>query len=325
MADPEVLREAERIIAYVEETTRRASELAKDRPARSACFLIVGLQVPAATQILEAELRPLVNSPGEMTLARALRRSSMFGAIGRWSSLARCELDVGTELAGDSRSALEWGWTIAAALRMRLGSAFLVPAVADRSWDTIAAADDNSCDVRPLEDAPLSLSTSEFVAEFREVMAEDASWVEQHIIPILRARADARFQFALESMSSSFVESDRRMAVAKLWAGIESLFDVSQELTFRLSLLVAALLEPPGQARYDCYRHVRALYSIRSRVVHGGRVTDTELRQHISETRTLLSRCLVEMASAETMPQRIDLEKLLCGVPLAVEVHGQES
>ncbi|WP_354697345.1 hypothetical protein DSM112329_02968 [Paraconexibacter sp. AEG42_29] len=55
---------------------------------------------------------------------------------------------------------------------------------------------------------------------------------------------------------------------------LESLFSVSQELSFRLSAAVAHLLGEDRKARHDIFRQVKTLYGLRSKIVHGGTVPE---------------------------------------------------
>ncbi len=56
-----------------------------------------------------------------------------------------------------------------------------------------------------------------------------------------------------------------------LWSAIEALFpSVSTELSFRIALYLAQLIDPPT-GRQSCFERVRDAYSLRSKVTHGSR------------------------------------------------------
>ena len=53
-----------------------------------------------------------------------------------------------------------------------------------------------------------------------------------------------------------------------MWCGLESLFDLQQELSFRLSLCLATLIAPCHE-RYKIYKVAKESYALRSDVAHG--------------------------------------------------------
>jgi hypothetical protein len=55
------------------------------------------------------------------------------------------------------------------------------------------------------------------------------------------------------------------------------LINVSQELTYKLSLTAASLLSPQGAERVALFKTVKRLYALRSKAVHGSELTDIEL------------------------------------------------
>lgn len=101
------------------------------------------------------------------------------------------------------------------------------------------------------------------------------------------------------------------MFAASLWSGIEALFGVQQELSFRIALYVAAFVEPRGQGRFELYRHVKKLYGARSKAVHGAKMTDAELREHICDARKVLSRILCAVIDQGRLLTTDEIERLL--------------
>lgn len=57
---------------------------------------------------------------------------------------------------------------------------------------------------------------------------------------------------------------------AYIWSGIEALIDISQELTFRLALSAASLLETRGEQRYERYLQNQKLYGFFPRLCMAG-------------------------------------------------------
>jgi len=70
---------------------------------------------------------------------------------------------------------------------------------------------------------------------------------------------------------------------------------------WRMALSVASLLEPRGKQRYERYRQTKKLYKIRSKAVHGAELNDDAIRQHVIQSRKLLSDLICHMLDAHTL------------------------
>jgi hypothetical protein len=118
---------------------------------------------------------------------------------------------------------------------------------------------------------------------------DDADWIRTHFDTFNRLATDsASFYFALQAAIDWRYATDQRSAVARLWSGIEAIFDISSELVFRIALLAASLLEPRGEARKARFQEVKKLYGLRSKAVHGSALTDDLLQSAMSDSYHLL-------------------------------------
>ena len=107
---------------------------------------------------------------------------------------------------------------------------------------------------------------------------EDAEWVSGHLEKFNSLAAeDERFRFALESAVDWRYAKDPRAGIARLWAGIESLFGISSELVHRVSLFAATVLMPRGEGCVGEFKRLKKLYGMRSKAVHGEPLHETEL------------------------------------------------
>jgi hypothetical protein len=128
------------------------------------------------------------------------------------------------------------------------------------------------------------------------VTEADAAWVRDHYEASNRLAANSEaFRFALESSTGWRFAKDARSAVAQLWSGIEAIFGISSELIYRVSLLSASLLTPRGDGRKLKFQEIRTLYGLRSKAVHGARLSDAKLAQAIDGSFRLLVDLLVLM------------------------------
>jgi hypothetical protein len=122
----------------------------------------------------------------------------------------------------------------------------------------------------------------------------DADWIKENYEKFngLAAKADS-FRFALTAAVDWQYSSDPRIAIARLWSGIEALFGINSELVYRISLLIACLLESRGAARQARFAQARRLYGIRSKAVHGEEISEQKLTHAMLESSDILSRLLL--------------------------------
>lgn len=288
----------------IDQRKYRASKRLEREGGEFIYLAIIGLKISIDEFefVPEARLQRVEEHPGEMELARALRNSQIVSAIGRYAHGIQHELRVG-------RDALKHAWPVISALRVRTCSEFLVPAFCDRSWSTIAAFEDRSCVAGLYEDIPQARPLSEQAVEIRE---EDLEWVKAHLTAFVELYHNESFSLAAEALATHhhYVE-DERIMTAMLWSGIEALFGVESELRFRLATSVAVALEPRGTERRNLYEAMKRHYDVRSKAVHGGRVSQKILHQHVLDVRSLLSRLLCRFVEIGKVPSQHDIEKMV--------------
>ena len=132
----------------------------------------------------------------------------------------------------------------------------------------------------------------------KEILAhEDAAWIRKHFDCFnALAASSERFRFALDAANDFRYSKDARTAISRLWAGIESLFGISSELVYRASLMAASVLYPRGIQRREYFHHVKKLYAIRSKAVHGDKVSDDRLTDGLNDSFCLLRDLLLAFA-----------------------------
>lgn len=126
------------------------------------------------------------------------------------------------------------------------------------------------------------------------VTAEHAQWVKEHFDTFNELAAHSEsFRFALEAAMDWRYATDVRSAVSRLWAGIEAMFGVSSELVYRISLLAASLTRPRGEDRKKRFEEVKSLYGMRSKIVHGGQLSNEKINQALAMSYRLLRELLL--------------------------------
>lgn len=168
-------------------------------------------------------------------------------------------------------------------------------------------------DLRPFSGNLLEFHTRIFIPPSVRTDApteEDAAWCRSHFdrFNSLCAKSE-RFRFALEAAIDWRYSKDSRVAMSRLWAGIESLFGISAELVYRLSVYCASLLRPRGEERLAMYNRTKKLYSFRSKAVHGDKIASADLADGMYESFELLRELLLYCIEREAVPGEAEILK----------------
>jgi hypothetical protein len=269
---------------------------------------------------------------GGITLVPLIDHLSIFdlasaGAVGfqQWAVIegiaaaCTCEIESALDAAvSPGYDTLNRAWLASALLVLRGFSAHIAPACSSYSWGVIAGhrtrtapsfheqlQEEGVDDAvnRPKHDLPhfkggiLDFHLSILVHDARRtdaVNADDAAWIRQHFDAYDQLAANSQaFRFALESAYDWRFAKDPRIAVARLWSGIEALFGIKTELVFRISLACASLLEPRGLPRKAFFEDVKRLYNLRSKAVHGQEIAERDMASAMNESFDLLRRLLL--------------------------------
>ena len=213
--------------------------------------------------------------------------------------------------------ALNRAWLASALLKLKGYNAHLPLACNAYSWNIVAghqertkwifeeelkekrvasAVNSPRRDLPPFKGQLLELHTKFLVPDNAKtsLVKEDAYWIRNNYETFnsLSAKSES-FRFALAAAVDWQYSSDPRVAIAKLWSGIEAVFGISSELVYRVSLLIASLLESRGVARQARFAQVRKLYGVRSKAVHGEELSDDKLIKAMLESFDILSKLLL--------------------------------
>jgi hypothetical protein len=134
------------------------------------------------------------------------------------------------------------------------------------------------------------------------VSRDDGTWLQGAFETFndLAAKS-AQFRFALEAAIDWRYARDPRAGLARIWSGIESLFGISAEIVYRLSVISASLLTPRGKARKAKYDAIKKLYGVRSKAVHGESMPDDVLIHAMNDSYQVLRELLL-LAVAKGRP-----------------------
>jgi len=140
----------------------------------------------------------------------------------------------------------------------------------------------------------------------RTLNNRDNDWLKNHYSSAWELMNEDRYQNAIHCLASYRWHSMPRAQLALLWSGIEGLFQIDYELSFRLSLYIAKYLAPRNQAkRRAIFNEVKKLYGLRSKAVHGGKLNS--LSDAVKSSVDLLRKLVVKSAEQRMLP---DCDKL---------------
>lgn len=131
---------------------------------------------------------------------------------------------------------------------------------------------------------------------------EDARWIKLHMETALRFVHEPKFQNAMQALTSFHCIPYASMCLLVAWSGLEALFGVEQEVSFRLSLYVTNFLKSGDNDRQSEFEKLRRSYDDRSRVAHGAATKAKAVREHAMYTRDIFRACLVKCVETKAFP-----------------------
>jgi hypothetical protein len=199
-------------------------------------------------------------------------------------------------------------WWFAALLRLVATQLAAVPVISNVSFSAAGKLSDTKVKLWPVEVHPHRL-----IADGGPTIQEESLvWIAKYWQDAAWLMNNSReFNLAMQTLARCGFERFYSLALLSLWSGLEAIFSPgSSELRFRVSSSIAAFLEEPGAARLELQKRVAELYDVRSRAVHGG-LKDEE--RPLAETHKLMTRILLKIIEANSVPSRTDLEARLFG------------
>ena len=130
----------------------------------------------------------------------------------------------------------------------------------------------------------------------------DTDWIKKHFeIANTLAYKHEKFRYSIEVINSWRYCVDIKSAIAIIWAAIESIVDVSTEITYRLSLSISSLLCERGEERLLKFKEIKSLYGLRSKVVHGSNIKEAEIEKALVGSFSLLAELVIFMIENNKM------------------------
>lgn len=181
-------------------------------------------------------------------------------------------------------------------------------ALLNQSWNDLKNVNDlkaNLCDYH------IKMLQIESLNELK-VENADVKWIKDHYENAnTLAFENEKFRYALEVINSWRYCVDVKSAIAILWAAIESIVNVSIEISYRLSLSISSLLCERGDERIKKFKEIKKLYGLRSKVVHGSNLKESDVEKALVESFELLSELVVYMIENNKLIKSEDFENAI--------------
>lgn len=136
--------------------------------------------------------------------------------------------------------------------------------------------------------------------------SEDAEWIKTYMETGLRFVGEPKFQNAMQALTSFHCIPYPSTQLLIAWSGLEALFGVESEISFRLSLYITNFLKSVVDP-HVMFRRLRRSYDDRSRIAHGASTKAKAVHQHAQFTRDILRECLAKCIEQGAFPDREQL------------------
>jgi len=143
-------------------------------------------------------------------------------------------------------------------------------------------------------------------ASNRLISSSEAKWLVSHYDRLEELMKVDKYQTAIHILASYRWHSLPRAQLALLWSGIEGLFNIDYELSFRLGLCISKFLFPRNKVkRKEIFKKIKKLYGVRSKAVHGGKLKET--KDVVDDSYDLLLTLIKKSADKGQIPDADDL------------------
>ncbi|MES3093944.1 hypothetical protein [Sphingomonas aerolata] len=229
---------------------------------------------------------------------------SDYAAVVQGRDLATFSLVIETrgdaeQLTGDAWNALWLFHLLSIACR---SPALLLFAVSDGIQPRYSAAN-RTVFVRPVEKGH-SATTDELV------------WARDHADAFSRLISIPEFNTAMRCFGNAHYLPDFDVRIMLLWSGIEGLLSVDAELSRRLALYAALIIDGSPEEKVRYFDKVKNAYGIRSRAVHGSKTKAEKLVEGYHMASRILTDLLARCVELGRVPTPTELDHLaVSGIP----------
>ena len=244
------------------------------------------------------DLLPATCSPEPITIMEKFHSEIDIGIAAIFLRRISSQLCI---TAGDSKTLAITAWN-SLWDAVLLSALFDCEAVCNFQCDKPAEEFENECEIEVTNYHLQGLTSS-----IKTLNDDDENWLTQYYGTARELLKNPAFNNAIYSLATYRWHIHPRAMLALLWSGIEGLFNVDYEITFRLSLYIARFLYSGNEAAMTkTFSDVKRLYKKRSKAVHGSELRG-EPNKDINDSVELLSKLVKQCIITGNLPNTDNL------------------
>jgi hypothetical protein len=146
---------------------------------------------------------------------------------------------------------------------------------------------------------------------------QQLAWARENYAAFDSLLSESRFRSAQRYYNNSHYVVDHDARIMLLWAGIESLLDVDQELSRRIALHAAILLDGDPAEKAEQFKLIKRAYGTRSKVIHGNVPSNEGLNESADFAGDVLLNLLRRVVELGRLPNGGELDEAAAGASIS--------
>ncbi|RUV20724.1 HEPN domain-containing protein [Mesorhizobium sp. M7A.F.Ca.MR.245.00.0.0] len=154
------------------------------------------------------------------------------------------------------------------------------------------------------------------VSEIHVATLQQLRWAKEHLESFDILTKVPEFESAIKCFANAHYLPDHDIRIMLLWAGIEGLLSVDAELSRRLALYAAILMDGTPEQKAAYFGEVKKAYAIRSQAVHGSKAKPDKLAAGYLVASRILAGLLRRCVEIRRVPSPAELDRLAVGASI---------
>ena len=148
------------------------------------------------------------------------------------------------------------------------------------------------------------------VTDIRAATLSEIEWARRNSATFHELIGVPEFSAAMRCYGNAHLLPEQDVRIMLLWAGIEGLLSVDAELSRRLALYTALLLDGSPSEKSEYFDKVKKAYAVRSRAVHGRGLEKAKLEEGYRTAGRILIGLLAKCVELGRVPSSSELDRL---------------
>jgi hypothetical protein len=145
---------------------------------------------------------------------------------------------------------------------------------------------------------------------FHTLSEDEAIWIETNIGKARKLLENDKFLNAVHCLASYKWHPLPRAQLAIIWAGIEGIFGIKNEISSRLSLCISNFLSSSRNEKKEMFEKIRELYKNRSTAVHGSKLKN-DINKIINDSVFFLRELIFKCINDNIIPDKNSVVQLI--------------